>query len=67
MQTMNLHMRDGEVVFHCTGCARDFYVDSAQPFVPQLRSISYDHHCYAPEDESRTVLGSMTIDLVAES
>jgi hypothetical protein len=47
MQTMTLHMRDGDVVFHCTGCARDFYVDATKPFVPQLREISYGHHCYA--------------------
>jgi hypothetical protein len=49
MQAMNLFLRDGEVVFHCSGCERDFYVDADRPFVPQLRALSYDHHCWAPD------------------
>jgi hypothetical protein len=53
MQAMSLYMRDGDVVFHCTGCARDFYVDASKPFVPQLRDIGYGHHCYRlPPDAS---------------
>jgi ribosomal protein L31 len=64
MQTMNLHMRDGEVIFHCTGCARDFYVDSTQPFVPQLRDISSGHHCYwLPESEE---VQALVADLVSD-
>jgi hypothetical protein len=59
MQTMNLHMRDGAVIFHCTGCARDFYVDSTKPFVPQLREISYGHHCYGSV-QADALLGSRT-------
>ena len=64
MQTMTLHLRDGEVRLHCAGCARDFFVDSSKPFVPQLREISYGHHCYpwtAPH-ESGTVLTSILGD-----
>jgi hypothetical protein len=45
MQSMNLFLRDGDVIFHCSGCARDFYVDADKAFVPQLRALSYEHHC----------------------
>ena len=62
MQTMNLHMRDGEVVFHCAGCTRDFYVDSTKPFVPQLRAISYDHHCYQLSPRSDDTVLSGLVD-----
>jgi hypothetical protein len=61
MQTMTLHMQNGEVIFHCAGCARDFYVDSSKPFVPQLREMSYGHHCYQlpAHMESDTVLSGL--------
>jgi hypothetical protein len=45
MQTITLHMRDGDVIFHCAGCARDFYIDTKKPFVPQLRAMSFGHNC----------------------
>jgi hypothetical protein len=45
MESMQLHLRNGEVIFHCAGCARDFFVDRTKPFVAQLRSISYEHYC----------------------
>jgi hypothetical protein len=50
---MTLYMRNGGVVFHCTRCQRSFDVDTTKPFVPQLREMSYGHHCYQfpPPDE----------------
>ncbi|MDT7570558.1 MAG: hypothetical protein QOE05_732 [Actinomycetota bacterium] len=53
MQTMTLYMRNGDVVLHCTSCQRSFGVDTTTAFVPQLRDISNQHHCYRfpPPDE----------------
>jgi hypothetical protein len=45
MQTMNVHLHNGDVTFRCSGCGSEFLIDAAQPFVPQLRALSYDHHC----------------------
>jgi hypothetical protein len=45
MPTMNVHLHNGDVTFRCSGCGSDFLIDAAQPFVPQLRAVSYDHHC----------------------
>jgi hypothetical protein len=44
---MNLVCRPAGVVLICSGCAAEWPVHEAQPFVSQLRLVALGHSCLA--------------------
>ncbi|MDT7536608.1 MAG: hypothetical protein QOI82_193 [Actinomycetota bacterium] len=44
---MNLVCRPAGVVLICSGCAEEWPVHEAQPFVSQLRLVALGHSCLA--------------------
>ena len=48
MENLQLHLRDGDISFHCSSCARVFTLDRTAPFLGQLRAMS-GHLCVVRE------------------
>ncbi|MBK5307713.1 MAG: hypothetical protein JJD92_13590 [Frankiaceae bacterium] len=63
METLHLHLRNGEVSFRCTSCAREFAIDRETAFVLQLREIT-THACSTHAAAEETfLLDAEVIDL----